>query len=143
LFEDLKFEWLFLIATFSVFIVYSDIKHRKVSNKLCLLIAVLCAGYAFTYTEVQVLIPITILVIGIVLSYLRILGGGDTKLLAAYFTAISPDVFLATLIVIGISGGVLSLIYLLKNKIKKNTNSNLPYAIPITIGGLIGILASM
>ena len=141
--EDLKLEWLFLIATFSVFIVYSDIKHRKVSNKLCLLIAALCAGYAFIYTEVQVLIPITILVMGIALSYLRILGGGDTKLLAAYFIAISPDVFLATLVVIGISGGVLSLIYLLKNKIKKNTNNSLPYAIPITIGGLIGILASM
>ncbi|MCG9724202.1 prepilin peptidase [Vibrio brasiliensis] len=139
----IKFGWLLSVVTLSLLVIYSDIKHRKVSNRLCLLIAFLCAGYAFIYTEVQVLIPITILVIGIALSYLRILGGGDTKLLAAYFIAISPDAFLATLVVIGISGGVLSLIYLLKNKIKKNTNNSLPYAIPITIGGLIGILASM
>lgn len=135
--------WLCVIATFSIFVVYSDIKHRKIANKTCLLLSIFCGAYAFIYSEIQILIPIVILLAGIVLSVLRILGGGDTKLLAAYSLAIDPNLFLSVLIIIGISGGLLSLIYLLIYKNLKNNQASLPYAIPIAIGGSIGILASM
>lgn len=133
-----------VIATFSMFIIYTDIKHRIVSNNSCAVVAILCGCYAFIYTEVQVLIPIVILIIGVSLSYFKILGGGDSKLLSSYSIAIFPDVYLSTLIVIGISGGVLSVIYILVNKLNRNKTKqiHLPYAIPIVLGGLIGILAS-
>lgn len=135
--------WLCVIATFSIFVVYSDIKYRKIANTTCLLLSFFCGVYAFIYSEIQILIPIVILLSGIVLSVLRILGGGDTKLLAAYSLAIDPDLFSSVLIIIGISGGLLSLIYLLIYKNVKNNQASLPYAIPIAIGGSIGILASM
>ncbi|MCF1428421.1 MAG: A24 family peptidase [Shewanella sp.] len=104
--------WLISLATLSFIICLWDIKFRKVPNALCLIVAALCFALLVCYGQwINLIHSGAIILVGIFLSYFRLLGGGDTKLLAAYSLAISPAYLPATLLMVALVGGGVSLLY--------------------------------
>lgn len=86
-----------------------------------------------------------ILIVGFGLFCLRILGAGDTKLLAVLSLGISPDfmplMFYGTIIL----GGFLAtgyLLYGLSTDLAKVRKKGIPYAVPISIVGSASIFLS-
>lgn len=135
--------WLSIVAL-SIGIILSDIRQRRICNLYCLLVALTCSAfYFYFYSKLQVAIPLTTLLIGIVLGLKGWLGGGDTKLFAAYSTAILPENFFITVLLILIIGGVVSLCCLMKNKWTKSADRGVPYGVAIVIGSLFGIWMSL
>ena len=135
--------WL-ILATLSYFVLYFDIKERIIKSYHCILIMfICCVGFFCTYHYVQIFFPILIVSLGIALSHMGWLGGGDTKLFAAYSTAILPENLFLTVSLILIVGGVVSLCCLIKNKWTKSADRGVPYGVAIVIGSLFGIWMSL
>lgn len=135
--------WLLLI-TLSFQIVYCDIKKRTIRNNHCVLSAVICNLLFFNcHDSLQIFIPLLVFFIGIFLSVKGWLGGGDTKLFAAYSTAILPENLFTAVLMILIVGGVVSLCCLIKNRWTKSIDRGVPYGVAIVIGSLFGIWMSL
>ncbi|MGR5166220.1 prepilin peptidase [Vibrio astriarenae] len=134
-----------LLIVLTILVSLSDIKYRKIGNRLCFMVFV----FSMNIPDVQSIISMSkiyILVLSLVLFYLGYWGGGDTKLLVAYLPAIHQDYLLSTLVIITIVGGGISSIYVLVNLIKHgkiNSQITVPYGVAISIGCSIGILASL
>ncbi|MFV8439840.1 A24 family peptidase [Vibrio owensii] len=119
-------------------------KERTISNYYCFLISLTCSVIFFSsYLSLQFVMPLVIFGGGVVLSTKRWLGGGDTKLFAAYSTAILPENLFITVLLILIIGGVVSLCCLIKNKWTKSADRGVPYGVAIVIGSLFGIWMSL
>ncbi len=123
--------------------MYFDINSRVIKNCHCSLIALACSVlFLHFYLQPQIFFPLTIFGIGILLNSKGWLGGGDTKLFAAYSTAILPENLFITVLLILIIGGVVSLCCLIKNKWTKSADRGVPYGVAIVIGSLFGIWMS-
>ena len=118
-----------------------DWKHRKIPNTLnkITLIANLVVALLNGYLASSLPISIACFFIGVLLWYLKVLGAGDVKLLAALVIGIQPDLVTVTLISIGFMGGGLVLIMYIIGKIKRfNTyKKGIPYGIPIALSCFI------
>ncbi|NLS13778.1 hypothetical protein HGP28_12840 [Vibrio sp. SM6] len=134
--------WLSCIAIITIYLLFTDIIERKISNGAVVLLFIICFSFKKDIMNVYWLAPLVIVFFGLFLSYFGVLGGGDTKLFAAYSIAIDPALMPTILVIIGLCGGVLSVIYWLLNKYHLTKQPGIPYAIPIVIGGVIGVLAS-
>ena len=140
---ELNLGWL-VLTTLSSLTIYYDIKERTISNYYCFLISLTCSVIFFSsYLSLQFVMPLVIFGGGVVLSTKRWLGGGDTKLFAAYSTAILPENLFITVLLILIIGGVVSLCCLIKNKWTKSADRGVPYGVAIVIGSLFGIWMSL
>lgn len=137
-----------MIFSVSVIGMYTDIRHRNISNLYCtcILLFSLLFGSLYGDFSVPILRMICILLVGIVLFSFSIVGAGDVKLLAAYSLGISPEYWWLTLYLMFILGGVLALSYLmygwLMNKITDVKKRGLPYGVPITLACLFGMWLS-
>lgn len=133
-----------LIIALSLLVIYSDIKSRKINDYFSVALALVCLGVHFYYyRSVLFFCPFLILFTGAILSVNGWLGGGDTKLFAAYSTAILPENLFLTVLLILIVGGVVSLCCLIKNKWTKSADRGVPYGVAIVIGSLFGIWMSL
>ncbi|NOI83647.1 hypothetical protein F0237_23635 [Vibrio tubiashii] len=138
------FGWLCTLAILSLFIVIGDIFSRKIGNDLCMAVAVMSLFLSIsTIGSPNIISPFVVLIFGVALTHLGLLGGGDSKLLAAYAIAIDPQNIPLTLFMITIVGGLVSVIYLVINRFIHKTTEGVPYGIAIAIGGLLGVLASI
>ncbi|MFA0569609.1 A24 family peptidase [Vibrio gallaecicus] len=137
-------EWLIILAALFIYVSATDVMWRSISNLACLAIS---SGFFLYVIEtgswLNIVHSVLILGIGIILSQLKLLAGGDTKLFAAYSLAIPSAHLLNTIILILLIGGVVSVIYLLWVKLGKKTNRGVPYGIAISLGSSLGILASI
>ena len=113
--------WLFSGLAIVVFAcaAVTDVQKRRISNRLVLLLVVLAIGRMLLAPEhdmagslVDILIGVALFVAGAVLFQLRLLGGGDVKLLAAgalwLGAAYVPEYLFAT----AVAGGALALFYI-------------------------------
>ncbi|WP_158675998.1 A24 family peptidase [Vibrio aquaticus] len=133
-----------LLATLSLYVCYSDIKSRTIGNRVCGVIAINCIALSVVNgNSAFITAPLIVLTFGIVLSNFKLLGGGDSKLLAAYLIAIEPSNIASILVIIGILGGILSLAYLIINKLTQKLKPGVPYGVAIAMGGFIGVAASL
>lgn len=138
-----------LLISFSLFVAMKDMASRVVSNKSIIVIFILCFGVNLTYSSsadiVNFTIFYTMLLIGTVTIYsLKVIGGGDIKLLMAYAFALPPSEATFALLLTAIFGGILALLYLvlylvglLRDRYFGNRNRNvprLPYAVAICSG---------
>ncbi|PMH46901.1 hypothetical protein BCU68_01360 [Vibrio sp. 10N.286.49.B3] len=77
----------------------------------------------------------------------RIIAAGDIKLLTAFSLAISPVYLPLTLVIITFIGGVMGIGYYLYGKWSGNEKAvrqrGVPYGVPICLGCLFGIAASL
>ena len=143
----IKLWWLIPLAAMAFLASYQDIKYRKIPNGVALSVAVL--GVFFVCIErdySQFLIPLITLCLGMVLFKLNILAAGDSKLFAAFSLMIAPSYVLLTLWVISAIGGVLAIGLWGLSRLTKDTSwidRGVPYGVPICIGSLLGIAASL
>ncbi|WP_102562983.1 A24 family peptidase [Vibrio sp. 10N.286.49.B3] len=140
--------WWLSVATLSIYISVMDIKHRHISNLVCGLVLILSSMMFVAQQEWQVLIYSgAILIIGFIATIFRIIAAGDIKLLTAFSLAISPVYLPLTLVIITFIGGVMGIGYYLYGKWSGNEKAvrqrGVPYGVPICLGCLFGIAASL
>ena len=136
-----------MLAALSCFICYQDLTKRTISNRAVLAVLVITT-VLFLYQHNYAVLPYSLLLIliGFVLFLFKFIAAGDIKLLVAFSLAIAPQYLLLTLVIIGVLGGGLALFYYLfglltdLDKVKKR---GIPYGIPICLGGLFGVAASL
>lgn len=126
---------------------YQDIRYRRIPNGVVVIVALL--GVLFVCQTEQYshfYNPLIVLAFGTVLFYFNIMAAGDSKLLAAFSLMISPTVMLLAVNVIIFAGGILAIIQCGLSRLTNNTawtNKGVPYGVPICLGSLLGIAASL
>jgi prepilin peptidase CpaA len=86
--------------------------------------------------------PFCILVIGLVLFYYNLVGAGDVKLASSFSVAVKPEYQLIVALLIFILGGLVAIFQTISNRYK-NKKRGVPYGVPISLGYLLGIAASL
>ncbi|MUJ25691.1 prepilin peptidase [Aliivibrio fischeri] len=137
--------WWTLLFTISCIICYQDITRRTISNQMCIIVLIICiclviksGNYSSLYYSLIIFIG------GFVLFIKKIIAAGDVKLISSFFIAINQNYQLLTFTIILLTGGVISIILLIHKIInEKNTTMTVPYGVPICIGCLFGIAASL
>jgi prepilin peptidase CpaA len=139
--------WLTSLTAISLFICYSDVQQRQIGNNSVCLVALLCLSILVVNQQYSAIIhALLILAVGVALFLMRVIAAGDIKLLAAFSLAIKPEYLLSTLGLILLFGGILAGIYLIYGvltDLKRVRQEGIPYAIPICLGCLFGIAASL
>ncbi|MUJ37168.1 prepilin peptidase [Aliivibrio fischeri] len=137
--------WWTLLFTISCIICYQDITKRTISNKFCSVVLFICiylviksGNYSSLYYSLIIFTG------GFVLFIKKIIAAGDVKLISSFFIAINQNYQLLTFTIILLAGGVISIVLLIHKVInKQNTTMTVPYGVPICIGCLFGIAASL
>lgn len=94
----------------------TDLKTRRIPNGLVVLVLALAMTMQLSSGRgtlwLSLLVAGGVYVIGAILTQVNVLGGGDTKMIAAATVLVPPVLVPALLICIALAGGVLSLFYL-------------------------------
>ena len=141
-----QFSWLAL-ALLCCLICSQDFTTRTIANQLILLVLLITLSLSvYQHNYSSLLYSGVLLLFGLILWRYNIMGGGDIKLLVAFSLAIKPDFFPLTLVIITGCGGVLALAYYLFGlftDLAKVKARGFPYGLPICLGSLFGIAASL
>lgn len=140
----LHYGLLIALAIALVFAACTDIKRRQIDNWLNIAIAV--GAPVFWWTSGLSLWPDVAWQLGLTLGVFAVLcglfaagmmGGGDVKLLTALALWIEPIAFMQLLIIMAISGGILTIVMGAYHFLQ-NTKDRLaiPYGVAIAFGGL-------
>lgn len=140
-----------------------DLSRRTIPNQVSLAILFLaCVRFLITGNDplVPLGISLLVLVIGFLLYLGRLLGAGDTKLMAALSLFLEPAAMPGFLVITALSGGLLALFTVLKevsvklglnatpaSALKQRTDSGrasgeLPYGVAIAVGGVFAVFSS-
>lgn len=137
---------LFLSMLLLIKVSLNDLKHRTVKHSDLVWLAVLLLLGWFFMPNWQVLsYSLMIIVIGFILFVFRILGAGDTKLLAIVSLGVHPAIMPLMLFGVIILGGLLAISYLVYGCFTDwhtLRERGIPYTIPISISGGICIALS-
>ncbi|EPF5498468.1 A24 family peptidase [Yersinia enterocolitica] len=133
-----------LLNTFLIlqllFVCYSDIRHRTISNNFIITIAIntVALGLA-THQAVNIIIPLSALLIGYIIFYFDLIGGSDVKLITVLLFALTTTQSLDFILYTAIMGGVVMIIGMLVNRedIKQH---GVPYAVAISAGFLLSFI---
>ncbi len=138
-------EWLMSLLAILLFLTaVSDCKYRRIPNSLCIVTALFCGGLMVANDQWSNMFhPFAVMAIGVLLSHYRILGGGDSKLLAAYSLAIPSNFLSTTVLIIALLGGFISLFYVIRTRLFKKPARGIPYGIAISLGCSLSILAAI
>ncbi len=105
---------------------------------ICIMIGVVTDNYE------NIFYPAIIFITGFVLFSFNIIAAGDIKLAAAFSIAVNPKYQLLVITIILLFGGIIALGQLAWKKCKTNEKiDGVPYGVPICIGYLFGIAASI
>ena len=123
---------------------FTDIRSRTISNKLN--IAIAAAAPIFWWSSGLSLWPGVALQFGIAIAAfavlaglfaLRLMGGGDVKLLTALALWIEPGMFLKLVVVMALAGGVLTIVMGGWHVIRRHKERlAIPYGVAIAFGAL-------
>ncbi|MBJ2145297.1 prepilin peptidase [Vibrio sp. IB15] len=123
------------------FVCIFDWKHRKIPNNLnkVALVVNLFVALSNGYLASSLPISIVCFAVGVLLWYLKVLGAGDVKLLAALIVGVQPNLVIAALISIGFMGGILVILMYVVGKVKRFNiyKKGIPYGIPIALSCFI------
>lgn len=148
---DFEFRYLLLggLAIALLVAAITDIRRRQIDNWLTLGIA--ATAPLFWWASDLSLLPQIAWHLGIAaitfavlfgLFTLRMMGGGDVKLLTALALWIAPLWFMRLLIVMSILGGLLTLVLWIHHRAKNRTDRlAVPYGVAIACAGLWVIIA--
>ena len=142
--EYLHYGLLVGLAIALLFAAFTDMRERKIANWLNAGIAL--AAPLFWWTNGLALWPDVALQFGVAVAAfavltglfaLRMMGGGDVKLLTALALWIEPSWFLKLLIIMALVGGVLTIVMGGYHIIRRRRERlAIPYGVAIAIGGL-------
>lgn len=127
-----------LIVIIFLILLYScitDIFHRTIKN-YCVLFIFLCScGLAIRFSNINLFIPLLVLVLGFVLTIVGVIGAGDIKLIIALLIGMPQDYIAVFFFAMGCIGSPLAILTTLfcKYVLKKKDNT-IPFGIAITLG---------
>jgi prepilin peptidase CpaA len=133
-----------LLAVMLLMAAWTDIKTRTISNELNATIALLAivfwwvAGEAF-WPDVVLRIGVALIIFAIfaLLFMLRMMGGGDVKMIGALALWLPFNALLVMLTVMALAGGVITVGLLIRHRLQPNADKpEVPYGVAIAIGGL-------
>lgn len=135
---------LIALAIALVFAAVTDIQRRQIDNWLNAGIAITAPVFWWSsglsvWPDMAMQIGIAVLAFGFFagLFALRLMGGGDVKLLTVLALWIEPTAFLQLLIIMAIAGGVLTIIMGGYHFLKRQKDRlAIPYGVAIAFGGL-------
>lgn len=143
--EYLSYGLIGALAIALLFAAFTDIKRRQIDNWLNAAIAL--AAPAFWWASglalwpdvgIQLGLALTTFVITAGLFAVRMMGGGDVKLLTALALWVLPADFLFLVIVMALLGGVLTIaIAAWRITLRKQGKAAIPYGIAIASAGLL------
>lgn len=142
-------EWLYygllgLLAIALLTAAFTDIRRRQIDNWLNAWVAATAplfwwsAGLAL-WPEIALQIGFAVAVAAVLIGMwsLRWIGGGDIKLLAALALWIAPTPYFTLLIVMALTGGILTMVVAgFHVAAKRAGRPKIPYGIAIAVGGL-------
>jgi prepilin peptidase CpaA len=121
----------------------SDVRWRRIGNRLCIVVAVLALPYWLVvepHHPIRLLIQIAVaLGVGIVLLVpfiANLLGGGDVKLMTALALWLPPASLIEAIMIVSIAGGVLGLILLIAAR-RRLAEPTVPYGVAIALAGIV------
>ena len=123
---------------------FTDIRSRRIENWLTAGIALLAPAYWWAsgmglWPDVAIQVGIAVLTFAVLagLFALRVMGGGDVKLLAALALWIQPLPFLQLLFVMAVAGGALCIVLGAWHVMRRQRDRlAIPYGVAIAVGGL-------
>lgn len=133
-----------LLAVLLLMAAWTDIKTRTISNELNAAIALLAIGFWWVagenlWPDVAIRIGLALLIFALftLLFVLRMMGGGDVKMISALALWLPFNALLVMLTVMALAGGVITLVLLIRHRWRPNAaRPEVPYGVAIAIGGL-------
>lgn len=92
------------------------------------------------YTTISLAIPLLALVIGYIIFYFKLIGGGDVKLITVLLLTLNVEQSLNFILYTAIMGGIVMIIGLLINRADIQQRG-VPYAVAITGGFLLSFFS--
>ena len=132
------------LAIALLFAAYTDLRSRKIANWLTAAIALgaplfwLSSGLAlWPAIAIQIGMAVAAFAVLAGLFAVRMMGGGDVKLLTALALWVAPSDYLALLLIMALVGGVLTLVIGAWNVMLRQPGKlSVPYGIAIAAAGL-------
>ncbi len=136
-----------VVAALLIVAAIIDGRTRTIPNRINLAIALLALPFWWAtglslWPDVAIQIGIAAVTFAFFLGVFLIgqMGGGDVKMLVALALFLPPGMFLQTLIVMAISGGVLTLVMVVHHRMKTDGSEfENPYGIAIAFGALVAM----
>lgn len=135
---------LIALAIALLFAAFTDIRRRQIDNWLNAAVAL--GAPVFWWSSGLSLWPDVALQLGVAIAAfailaglfaLRVMGGGDVKLLTALALWIEPMLFLQLIVIMALSGGVLTVVMGSWHFLRRERDRlAIPYGVAIAIGGL-------
>lgn len=122
---------------------FTDLKRRRIDNKLNAAIALaaplfwIASGYGLVEVGYQLATALAAFVVFAAVFALRMMGGGDVKLLTAIALWIEPLWFLRLLLVMAVIGGLLTLAFGAWHIARRRRDKiAIPYGVAIATAGI-------
>lgn len=137
-----------LLALMMIAAAISDIRSRSISNELNMAMALLAIPFwivsglsAWPDIPMQIGAAFGIFALFIGLFALGAMGGGDVKMIGAVMLWIPLPLFMPTLFVMAVAGGILSAVMLVISKVRPSDGKaiEVPYGVAIAAAGLWGL----
>lgn len=136
-----------LFALLLVWAAMRDVQTYTIKNQLVLIVALLAIPYWWAaglaaWPDIAMRIGIAMLVFAILAIgfYIGMMGGGDVKLGAACALWFAPTGVFRFLIIMSLSGAVVTLVAIIHHKITgKAGKTKVPYGVAIAIGALANL----
>ena len=133
-----------LLAVMLLMAAWTDIKTRTISNELNAAIAIIAVAFWWVAGEslwpdvvLRVGVALVIFIIFAVLFLLKMMGGGDVKMIAALALWLPFNALLIMLTVMALAGGLITVFLLVRQFWRPNAERpEVPYGVAIAIGGL-------
>lgn len=135
---------LIALAIALVFAAFTDMRRRQIDNWLNVSIAL--GAPLFWWSSGLSLWPDVAAQLGVALAAfvllaglfaLKMMGGGDVKLLTALALWVRPEMFLQLLVIMAIAGGVLTVLMMCWHTMRRQKDKlAIPYGVAIAFGGL-------
>ena len=142
--EYLHYGLVIALAIALVFAAFTDMRRRQIDNWLNA--AIVVGAPLFWWSSDLSLYPEIAMQLGIALAAfivltglfaLKMMGGGDVKLLTALALWVEPTMFLKLLIIMALVGGLLTIVMGVAHVMKRQRDRlAVPYGVAIAFGGL-------
>lgn len=141
--EIFTYGLLLALAIALLYAAFTDFRHRRIDNWLNATIAIgaplfwLSNGLGLVDVAWQIGLALATFAVLAALFAMRMMGGGDVKLLTALALWIKPALFLQVLVVMALVGGVLTIVFGCWHVIRRRRDKiAIPYGIAIAGAGL-------
>ena len=133
-----------ILAVLLLMAAWTDIRSRTISNEINAAIALFSIAFWWVVGEplwpdvaLRVGIALLIFVAFALLFLLRMMGGGDVKMIAALALWLPLQALMPMLSVMALTGGVIAVFLLVRHRWRPNADKpELPYGVAIALGGL-------